>query len=58
VKLEIVNRKDGTRLSHTAPGQIMGTTLFGSEQEASDWMKRNGLSSEDYRIATVEVQAK
>lgn len=50
MKYEVVNKKDGSRLSHTAPGQIMGTTLFASEKEAVDWMKRVGLTAQDYDI--------
>lgn len=50
MKYEIVNRKDGTRLSHTPKGQIMGSTLFASEKEATDWMKLRGVSEAEYQV--------
>lgn len=44
-KFEVIEKSTGARMSYQRgkSGDIMGTTLFDSEDAAKDWMKENGL---------------
>jgi hypothetical protein len=53
VKVQVIERATGARLSHTISGQVMGTTVFQSEKDATDWMKENNLSERDYSIESL-----
>lgn len=46
MKYEVVNKKDGTRMSHVARKGC--STLFDSEKAAMEWMLANNLSSLEY----------
>lgn len=48
MQFEIVNKKDGTRLSH--PVRLTSTTLFDGEVDAREWMNKVRLSESDYSI--------
>jgi hypothetical protein len=47
---EIVNKKDGSRLSHTVGGEMMGTTLFKTIQDADKWFTEEELNFDEFEI--------
>ena len=51
MKYEVVERATGARMSHQkGQGELMGTTLFGSQDEAFAWMDANGLTLATHNV--------
>lgn len=45
-KFEVIEKSTGARMSYQrGGGELMGSTLFDSEDKAKDWIKDNGLSN-------------
>lgn len=50
MKYEVVESKTGSRMSHTRPGETMGSTLFDTPLDACNWMAANGVSTSTHHV--------
>lgn len=59
IKYQIMDVKTKAVLSHTRPGETMGTTLFDTEKDAKQWLKDHKLAyglGHEFIVGSVEVQ--
>lgn len=55
-RYEVIDVTSRARFSHTRAGEVMGTTLFESVEEAMKWATEHGLTKREFLIR--EVNAK
>lgn len=50
MKFEVIEKSTGAKMSRSKAGEMMGSTLFDTREQAEQWLVENGLDFKTHEV--------